>query len=71
MAVSSAATGEADRTLPADEEGFAWESSVPSDCPFPGSPSLTERETQLQSAGWALWLVSARSQTSRSALIEV
>jgi hypothetical protein len=41
MAVSSAAAGEADRALPADGEGFAWESSVRSDCPFPRSPSLT------------------------------
>ena len=41
MAVSSVAAGETDRTLPADGKGFAWESSVPSDCPFPRSPSLT------------------------------
>jgi len=41
MAVSSVAAGETDRTLPADGKGVAWESSVPSDCPFPRSPSLT------------------------------
>ena len=41
MAVSTAAAGATDRALPADGEGFAWESSVPSDCPFPRSPSLT------------------------------
>jgi len=41
MAVSSVAAGETDRTLPADGKGFAWESSVPSDCPFPKSLGLT------------------------------
>jgi hypothetical protein len=32
---------EPNRTLPADGTGFAWESSAPSDCPFPRTPSLT------------------------------
>jgi len=41
MAVSSVAAGETNRTLPADGKGFAWESPIPADCPFPRSPSLT------------------------------
>ena len=41
MAVSSVAAGETDRTQHADGKGFAWESPIPLDCPFPRSPSLT------------------------------
>ena len=41
MAVFTVTAEETNRTPPADGKGFAWESRIPEDCPFPRSPSLT------------------------------